>query len=476
MVKKKINRNKEFFVNTLILFLGKFSTQFISLLLLPLFTRSLLSDDFGFVDLLQTYITLFVPVIILRIDSASFRFLVNKRDNEKETNKIISNILILMMISIFASLILFLTLNIFINIKYFQHIMFNVAILMVSSVVLQLLRGVGKNIDYSILSIIVGITNLLINIVLIQIYNFNASSILISSTIANIIGIAYGIIKLKLFKRLKFRYYDKKICSDILKYSIPMIPNSLSWWIVNVSDRSIISLFLGVSMNGIYTISCKFSNILNSFYSIVNMSWQETATLHINDDDKDEYFSQMINKIFFVFCSVSLGIVALLPFCYSFLIGESYMDSYKYIPILLYANSWNVLGGLIGGIYVAKKLTKEIANTTIISAVINIIINLVLIKFIGLYAACLSTLLSYILIGLYRYFDCKKYVKVKLDFIKFIIYTGVYIVCSFIYYLNNMKYNFIGLIICIIFCIYFNKSIFVYLFDKIKCIFKMERN
>lgn len=474
MVNKSIDRNKEFFFNTSILFLGKFSTQFISLLLIPLFTRTLLSDDYGFVDLIQTYITLFVPIIILRIDSASFRFLINKRDNEKETNKIISNIFILMILSIFISLILFKLLNNFIEIKYFNYVIFNFLALMVSNIVLQLLRGIGKNIDYSISSIIIGTTNLIINIILIKIYNFNASSILISSTISNVFGSVYGIIKLKLFKRLKFRYYNKIICLDILKYSIPMIPNSLSWWIVNVSDRSIISIFLGVSMNGIYTISCKFSNILNSIYSIINMSWQETATLHINDDDKDEYFSQMINKIFFIFCSFSLAIISLLPFCYIFVIGESYMESYKYIPILLYANSWNVLTGLIGGIYVAKKLTKEIANTTIISAVINIIINFILIKFIGLYAACLSTLVSYVIIGLYRYLDCQKYVRIKLDFIKFILYTAIYIVCSLIYCSNNIKYSFIGLIICIISCIYFNKSIFTYLSYKIKYIFSRK--
>ena len=68
-----MNRNKEFIKNTVILFLGKFTTQFISLLLLPLFTHYLLTSDYGAVDLLQTYITLFIPILTLRIDSVAFR-------------------------------------------------------------------------------------------------------------------------------------------------------------------------------------------------------------------------------------------------------------------------------------------------------------------------------------------------------------------------------------------------------------------
>ena len=232
---------------------------------------------------------------------------------------------------------------------------------------------------------------------------------------------------------LDFAKINRKTIKEILKYSLPMIPNALSWWIVNVSDRTIISCFLGTAFNGIYTVSCKFSNILNSVFSIFSMSWQETATLHINDTDKDQFFTKMINSLFMLFSSMAIIILAILPIFYNILIGDEYLSSYNYIPILLYANSWNVLIGLIGGIYVAKKKTKEIANTTIISAILNIIINLGMIKFIGLYAACISTLLAYFIMGIYRYIDCKKYVNIKLNVKDIIIFTLMFIISSYIY-------------------------------------------
>ena len=466
-----MNKNKEFVINTLILFLGKFATQFISLLLLPLYTHYLITDDFGIVDLLQTYITLFVPLLILRIDSAIFRFLIDVRNDEIQKKQIISNNIFLLVLSLIISLIAgIIVINIF-NIKYALLVIINIFSLMISNVFLQILRGLGKNLHYSISSIITGIITLLINIVLIVFYNWNASSILLSSIIANSICSLYVVFACKLYKYIDFKLVKKEEIKTILKYSLPMIPNSLSWWIVNVSDRTIITTILGSGLNGIYSVSCKFSNILNSIFSIFNMSWQESASLHINDEDRDVFFSNMINKLFFIFFSCSLGIIVIIPLLFDILIGREYLEAYKYIPLILYGNVWNILISLIGGIYVAKKKTKEISNTTIISAIINIIVNICLIANIGLYAACISTIIAYMIMGIYRYVDCKKYVNLKLKIKKLVLVTIVFIISSFIYFINNVYLNIINLIFIVIFICIINKELvlitFKYLRNKV---------
>ena len=454
-----MGRNKEFAKNTALLFIGKFATQFISFFLLPLYTRRLITSDYGYVDLIQTYISLFVPILILRIDSAVFRFLIDKRNDEKGKKKEISNILFILSITTLIAISISAILLYLFKIKYFIYVLINIVVLMVSNVFLQILRGLGKNKEYSIGSIITGSTTLLLNVLLILKYNFNASSILISSSVANIICIIYIIFVARLFKYINFKEVDKKEIKNILGYSIPMIPNSLSWWIVNVSDRTIISSFLGTAINGIYAVSCKFSNILNSVFMIFNMSWQETASLHINDEDKEDFFSSIINNLLFLFASMSLFIVVVLPFIFNFVIGNDYLSSYKYIPILLYTNIWSVLIGLIGGIYVAKKQTKQIANTTIISAIINLIVHFALIKFIGLYAACISTLVSYVAMGIYRYFDCKKLVNIKININKSIIFTMVFIGSSALYLINNLYLNIINVLVITLYLLYLNKNI-----------------
>ena len=79
-----MNKNKELVKNTIIIFIGKFCTQFITLLLLPLYTHFLSTEDYGYIDLIQTYLTFFIPLILLKIDAGIFRFLIDARKSEEE--------------------------------------------------------------------------------------------------------------------------------------------------------------------------------------------------------------------------------------------------------------------------------------------------------------------------------------------------------------------------------------------------------
>ena len=75
----------------------------------------------------------------------------------------------------------------------------------------------------------------------------------------------------------------------MLKYSVPLVPNMLSWWIVNASDRMIISTILGIAQNGIYSAANKFSGVVSTLYSVFNLTWTESAALNI--DQKIETIS-----------------------------------------------------------------------------------------------------------------------------------------------------------------------------------------
>ena len=117
-----MDKNNKFIKNTFVLFVGKFSTQIVSFLLLPLFTFKYTASDYGYIDLIQTYISLFAPVLLLQLDSATFRFLIDVRDNRNEKNILISSSTIfIFMILIFITL-LGIIVNIFLNIKYIKLI------------------------------------------------------------------------------------------------------------------------------------------------------------------------------------------------------------------------------------------------------------------------------------------------------------------------------------------------------------------
>ena len=456
-----MNKNKELVKNTIIIFIGKFCTQFITLLLLPLYTHFLSTEDYGYIDLIQTYLTFFIPLILLKIDAGIFRFLIDARKSEEEKNKIITNGIFIMFVELIISTILFAVAVKIFSIKYSILIVMNLISLSVLTFLLQIVRGIGKNKQYSFSSIIAAIVTIVLNLIFLVGFHKNGKYVLIASLISNIICTIYLLIVNKILKNVKIKYIDKKLIKDLLKYSIPMIPNELSWWIVHVSDRTIISYALGVAANGIYSVSCKFSIILSSIFNIFNLSWQESAALHINDTDKDEFFSNVINKVFNLFICFCIGILACLPFVFELLIKDSYREAYKYVPILLLANIFSVLIGLIGSIYVAKKMTKEVAKTTMIAAIINLTIDIALIKVIGIYAAAISTLVSYMLLAIYRYIDVQKYVKVKIPIKNIVVNSIIFILVVVLYLYNNIALNVINLLLCILYAIIVNKELLI---------------
>ena len=72
-----MNKKKQFAKTTIIIFFGKVCTQLISFFLLPLYTAYLATAEYGLVDLIQTYVTLLVPIITLELEMSIFRYLID---------------------------------------------------------------------------------------------------------------------------------------------------------------------------------------------------------------------------------------------------------------------------------------------------------------------------------------------------------------------------------------------------------------
>ena len=68
-----MNREKSLLKNTIIITIGKVCTQMISFFLLPLYTGILSTEEYGTVDLLNTLVSLLLPIVTFQIEMAVFR-------------------------------------------------------------------------------------------------------------------------------------------------------------------------------------------------------------------------------------------------------------------------------------------------------------------------------------------------------------------------------------------------------------------
>ena len=440
-----MSKKKQLMKNTIIIFLGRACTQLISFFLLPLYTSYLITKEYGIVDLITTYVTLLVPIITLELEMSVFRYLIDVRDKEKETKKVLSNNFLVLLTSLLLFALAYIVVTCFWHFDFRWLILFDIIICTFSGNFLQISRGLGKTIDYAISCIITGVSTILLNILLIVVFKLGVFGMITSMALANGLGALYLFIKLKLYNKINFKLKDTKLIKSMYKYSIPLVPNSVSWWVVNVSDRTIISIVLGAAANGIYAISNKFPTIISSLLGIFNLSWSESAALHINSKDRDEFFSDVLNTVTKIFTSLGVGMIACMPFVFPILINYKYNEAFNYIPILVLATVFNVAICMYTGIYIAKKMTKQVASTTIMGAIINIVINLVFVKILGLYAAALSTAISYFVMMIYRHIDLKKYVKITYEKGLIIKTILIFTFSIILYYQHNLILNIINL-------------------------------
>ena len=463
-----MSKKKELLKNTFIIFVGKTSTQLISFFLLPLYTAYLSKAEYGIVDLIQTYVTLLVPIISLQSGMSLFRALVDSREDNKKSGNLIKNNFYIIFIMLLIFSILYFIFCLFVDIPYKLLIYFTVIACVLSDDLLQVARGIGDNLDYSISCIITGIVTIVSNIILICFLGYRDDGMIFSLGFANLVCSIYLFIKLKLYKHIKIFDYDKSIVKKMLKYSLPLVPNSTCWWIINASNRSIVSHILGTAFNGIYAISNKFPTILSAFLGIFNLSWSESSALHINARDRESFFSETIDSALKLFGSIGLLLITFMPFIFPIFINQKFAEAINYIPILVLAYVFNVVIVLYTGIYIGLKKTKEVTTTTVFGAITNVLIALLFVKRFKLYAAAFATFMAYFVMMIYRVIDLKRYMKITYSKRTIISLIISFTIAIFFYYLDNLYFDIAIAFISLIYVYYINRGFIKDILDGIK--------
>lgn len=466
---KQINKqdaNKNLFKNTGIIAIGQVSTQILNFFLLPLYTSLLTTYEYGVLDLLTTYSSLLSILVGMQISQAVFRFLVTKRDNAVEIKRTISTVVIASSIICVIYLFAFVGIQGFLNIQYKWFLLIHVISVLALQTTSNIARGLGDNLKYAMANFISSLIIVVLNVIFVAIFQFGVFAMLISYILGPIIGVIYLTLKCKIYTYVKICWFEKKMFKRILKYSIPLVPNELSWTVMHSSDRWIISYFMGVAQNGLIAVASKFSLIYTTFFSIFNKSWTEQVVLHYKEEGGAEYVNEMFGKMTVLFATLAAGIISCMPFVFKFLVADQFKKSYALIPLYLCAVFFNAIIGMVSAIYLIENETKQIAMSTTVAAAINIITDLILIKRIGVYAAPVSSIMAYATISVWRMIDVnKRHCKINISLKDSMILIMLLLLSLYIFFTKQIIMR------CIVFCIFLIMAI-VENYDLLKDLFQ----
>jgi len=455
--------------NLLLYFIGIVATKVIPYLFIPLYTKYIPENKYGYFDYTITYISLLIPLLFQSIWEAILRFAIEEEELTDKRN--------IINIAIFYSLgntllyvIIFYIITSFYSIQYANYIII-LSIFQAFGFIWQYsARAMEQNRLYVMGGISAAIVNSILNILLIAILKLDIEALYIANIVNNLVLVLVIESKLRLLK-FTIRGFKMELLKSMLKYSFPLALNQVSWWLLGAINRTIISNKLGFEANGIYGISYRISTVVSLVTSVYNMAWQEEAFHIHNDKDNEVKSRESLNLLVKLLLSLNIILVPSIGIFHKLFLHGNYAKGLRIIPIMLLAASINPIAIQFGHVFLANKKSNYLFNTTLVGAIINIFFVLLFINRIELYAAAIGTLIGGIVNLIIRKFICNKYMNLRIDCRKILILLIYYIIVLSIYYLAPNRFNYLTLIVGLVVVFYFNYRLILKAYNNILTLF-----
>ena len=461
----KNSRSKYLLKNTVIFALGNFSTKLIAFFLVPFYTYVLTTEEYGVINLIFTLATLIGPFIMVNLQDAVRRFALESNADHKAILSIEWGVII---VGHLFGLLLIPLAKMYAPISsYSLELYFYIVSLSANTIFLEYLRGIEKMKAYSICSVLSSLIIAVLNIFFLTRMQLGVSGYFLayiiaftfSSLIAIIIGKQYTV-----FREWK---WDKTLFRNMIKFSIPMIPNSLLWWVSSSSDHIMVTHFINAAANGIYTVSYKIPTLISTVSNIFMQAWQISAIKENDSKDNDDFSNIMFDGyIRFITLFTGFLLVIIKPFMYIY-VNPSFVEAWKYTPFLIIGYAFSTLGTFVGTPYYVYKDMKGNMFSAASGAVINVMLNAILIPTLGIQGASIATCFSYIVVFIYRVFDTRKYVILNFKKKEYVAFLSGILLLSALCYMNTQWKIFIMFIIYA-YLIVLNKKLIGTLYRSLK--------
>ncbi len=375
----------------------------ISFITLPVFSRLLTTEEYGRINVYQSWVSVISIITTLTIWGGVFNVGVVKYEERKYE-----------MISSFQGMTVSLTLGAAIVCMVLLPLiqpLLKMSKLMVISLFLEILAQIPfylwsteqryiyeykKLIIATILmSIIIPITG----VVAIKHTSHKVEAKIISSVV---VQLAFGIVFFAVNQWRGRRFYDREFWKYGFMFNIVLVPHYLSMQILNQSDRIMIDNMCGASDAGIYSVAYTFALLLSLVANGINSS----LTPHIYQCLKSKQVQQLKKQTTAVIMLVTVffaGLVSFLPDVFHLLLPESYYPALKVIPPVTAGAFFLFLYPLFGSVEFYYEENRYITVASVIGAVLNLALNFYFIKEFGFAAAAYTTLFCYACLSLCHY-------------------------------------------------------------------------
>ena len=407
-----MGKGKKLISNAFILALGTFASKFLVFFMMPFYTRCLLPEEYGAADLISQTANLLIPLACAGITHGVFRFAVDKKEDPK---KIFSSGLSVLLSASVVFALLSPLLGLFTPLSpYVALVVFYVISANIHAVVAQYIRAKGKILLFSLGGLMGTALTIGFNILFLVGMDMGAEGYVLSVVMGDVVVTLLLFLSARLWRDVDIRSVAFSKAKELLKYSVPLIPATIFWWITSVSDRFLVIAIEGEAVNGLYAAGYKVPTLITLLCGIFIDAWQLSALSENNEEDRRAFFGD----VFVIFGGILfMGGSAVTLFskvATRLLLAENYFESWRFIPVLAIAMVLYALVTFLGSVYTVEKKSVNSLITSAVGAVVNVALNLVLIPLWSAMGAAIATLVSYLVVMLLRMADSRRFLRFPL--------------------------------------------------------------
>lgn len=414
-------RIKELLSNTMLFTIANLGSKILVFLMVPLYTAVLSTEEYGVSDMVQTTAHMLYPILTAMISEAVLRFCFIKDIDTNDvfsigTMYIVKSILICFVVSIF-----------FYFIPFFKPLglyVFFIPFMFATHSFVNLFHKFARGIDKVKVSAYGGLLStsivITLNIFFLLVLKIGVTGYLLAYLLSEVVTVLYMAVKCNAMSFITQKI-NTELRMEMLKYSVPLVPNSLSWWALSSVNRYIMLAWIGVSAVGIYSATLRIPTILTVLSDIFAQAWLLSALKNYGSDESKKFIKSMHNRIFSLLIVMTSGIILLSQLLAKLLLSGDFSSYWTLIPYLFVSVFWGALVGFMGSIFSAERKNTMQFVSTVIGALMSIFITVVFLRKYGVIVVAIATLAAYYFIWLIRRIAIRKYIDIGYS----IIYSSI---------------------------------------------------
>lgn len=418
-----MNKYQKLVNNTLIFAVGTLGAKLLSFVLVRLYTGCMSTEQYSTADLLYQAVNVLYPVVTFSMADAIIRFGLDKAyDNNKiYTAALTASAGGLLLLAVLTPVIN--CVNVFKGwgLLLFVYCFFS----SFKQLALNFVRARGLVKLFAFDGIMSTLIIVISNLILLLKFDLGVTGYICSIIISDALTLLGLTVIAELYKFVDFRRIDKQLLREMMKYSLPLIPTYILWWITSASDRWFVIDMISSHDNGIYSAAYKIPTLLLLVTTLFNQAWQMSAIENKDQKDLPDFYTRIYGAYSSVLFMGAAGLIMIVkPLTYLLVDNDpakNYVFAYHYTPILIIAMIFQCLCQFMSSIYSVRKKSMNSMLTSLVAAAVNIVLNILLIPRYGVYGAAVATAASYFACFMVRIFDARSCVKFNVSWFKMIV-------------------------------------------------------